>query len=366
MISTIIIASVLGFQGSFFTPQPRNANDPPRVVISELNDGLTVTTADGELLRGGVVSVFEYQRDIGLGGFVTDPAYYDAMQAAGMNAFRLICFDPWQASHGFAGQNQPFPAADFFDDQDMQTLLNEFDFAIEMASQRGMYVMINYHDTGGFRDPDYRFPANANQQFSYRPTLSQIRRFWRIMASRYRNRTHVFFELTNEPVQWSSSEYTAQDLDDFKTIYDDVRARAPRTHVVLCSFANTNSPTPRGMRQVAGELRQRGIRFRNESIGFHPYNIAFPNTHSSFRLRNLREAYPVINTEQNFPAGVIAGNSDPDAIGFDGDFMGVQSMERYGISWFHWNVNDPGQLSENFVDVLIPDAIDKGYFWVNE
>jgi hypothetical protein len=76
----------------------------------------------------------------------------------------------------------------------------------------------------------------------------------------------------------------------------------------------------------------------------------------------MRE-FPVINSEQNFPKGLIPNSEDPDAAGLDGDYLGVQSMERLGISWFHWQIDGPNDFRANFEWKLVPDAIRKKYYW---
>ena len=75
------------------------------------------------------------------------------------------------------------------------------------------------------------------------------------------------------------------------------------------------------------------------------------------------QEFAVINSEQSFPGGVVQGSGAPDASGLDGDYLGVQSMERLQISWFHWNCENTDEFRQYFRDLVIPDALKKGYWW---
>ncbi len=68
-------------------------------------------------------------------------------------------------------------------------------------------------------------------------------------------------------------------------------------------------------------------------------------------------------TEQNFPQGIVVGSVDPDARGLDGDWLGIQSMERLGIGWFQWNTTTPFEFNQYFLRYVVPDARSKSYYW---
>jgi hypothetical protein len=327
--------------------------DQPRVTIVQTPVGKVVRAGDGTLLRGGAVWVFQYGRRTGHTDYIDDPTYWDAMKQSGLNAVRLIAFDPWQRSHGDPTlYPNGYEHADLGEPEDVAALLRDMDEVVDAASENGMYVMINYHDTGGYRDPDHK------EEGTYGGTMSYATRFWAMVAPRYADRTHVFYELTNEPVKWFASDYQAEHLKDFYELYDLVRAAAPSTHIVLLSFANTHSPKAQGsMLTVADRLQQLGIDFGNASVGFHPYSTGG----TSAPIVELMNSYPVINTEQNFPGGVgVVTDSDTEPM--DNELLGVQTMERLGISWFHWKIDGPGNLRSNG-KMLREDARAKGYVW---
>ena len=148
-----------------------HADDPGRVIVHTSNAGLTVRAATGDLLRGGVVFLYKYRRDEVMAEkgdyYPTDPTYWDEMKAAGLNAVRVVCFDPWQRSHGDRGTTQPYPSANWERRSEGEVLLDELSQIVDLAAEREMYVMINYHDAGGYRDPDYRTPADKDRHFQY-------------------------------------------------------------------------------------------------------------------------------------------------------------------------------------------------------
>lgn len=342
---------------------PPTIKDPPRVRIVRNGTTLTVATGDRKLLRGVSVPVYLYLRQKGRSGFFANTKYWDMLASSGINAVRLVAFDAWQRSHGFPNSTQPFPYTDLDDPEETAALLMEMDTIVNLAASRGMVVMINYHDTGNYHDPDYSKPADANGLFPPLATCNYLTRFWDLVAPRYANRTHVFYELTNEPVQWSSDAYTSADLMKFKLLYDRVRLLAPKTHLVMLTFATHFPQTSRTPRNVAIELKNLGVDFKNVSVGFHPYNARYPEANSSGPIRDLMRGFAVVNTEQNFPVNLIPGSRDPDGSGLDGDRLGTQSMERIGISWFHWNSGIPREFRFNFQEHVVKDAIAKGYYW---
>ena len=54
--------------------------------------------------------------------------------------------------------------------------------------------------------------------------------------------------------------------------------------------------------------------------------------------------------------------TDADSLSMDDELLGVQTMERLGISWFHWKIDGPENLRVNG-GKLRDDARKKGYLW---
>lgn len=332
--------------------------------------GLTIANKKGQRLRGGSVFVYEYGREIEKTKFLRDPSYWKTMQDNGINAVRVICFDPFQQSHGDKEKSVPWPYADLNDPADVAALLDDLDFIVSIAAQHSIHVVINYHDTGGYLDPDHSKTIDQETgTFPYLETHDYLDRFWELVAPRYADRPHVAYELMNEPARWNPESYTEKNLDDIATVSKSVRKMAPETHQILLSVANHQSwkPETHSVLRLAQSLTKRGVDFTNASVGIHTYNPRHPKPNSSDEILEVMQKFAVVNTEANFPKDYMErdGESwgDPDGGGMDGDLLVVQSMERIGVSWFHWKINGPDEFEKHYLNLLVPDGKAKGYFW---
>ncbi|MEL6898229.1 MAG: cellulase family glycosylhydrolase, partial [Planctomycetota bacterium] len=248
-------------------PQPDYT--PLRVRVHWHQGHRVLRGAFNEKLRGVAVPVYKFRRDQFRNGnppdaidFIRDPAYYDMLVERNVNAVRVVFFDPWQRSHGDPGSTTPYPFADLDDPVEVAELLADLDAIVQLCDQRHIYVMINYHDTTGYRDPEYSLPADANGKFAYTTSTDYLDQFWDLVAPRYADSKHVLYELTNEPVGYHPNDYTAADLDAFAALYHRVRTMAPDTHLVLLSFT---TPASYGstMLDVANEMKARRVYFNN-------------------------------------------------------------------------------------------------------
>ena len=367
--------------------------DPERVQIVDKIHGKTVSGHQGETLRGATVAVYKFRRDtIGQPGYpsvdyATDPAFWDRMKGAGVNAVRVVCFDAWQRSHGDPDANPflPYPFASLTIEDallqgaanvseaieimrsDRAALLADLDTIVELAAQRHMYVMINYHDTTGYRDPDFAagLPPGQNH-FPYMQSTNYLYRFWNRVAPRYADRTHVFYELMNEPVGYHPNDYLNQDVVEIARLHKRVRSLAPNTHLVLASFSTPASFNQRDMLMIGRMLRVRGVDMAgpnaNSSIGFHPYDIndALPHNYQPI-LRAMSE-FAVLNTEMGLPESLNFDPNAPRAPGYGNHLLNSQSMERINVGWFAWNTFEQDGFGHVFEDILQQDAVSKGYF----
>ena len=305
------------------------AADRGRVRVIQTDHGPRLVTDQGTPLRGGAAWVYQWGRTDKITTYATDPAYYRRMREHGPNAVRVICFDPWQKSNGYVH-------ADLDKPQDAKALLAELDAVVELASKEGMYALIDYHDVGTY-DPQY------------------LRKFWDLVAPRYKDRTHVLYELANEPVKWHPEDYRPAHLADLAAAFKRVRAAAPQTHVVVLSFANSSSSRPdvsmttvaRAFDKAAG-----GVDWSKASVGFHPYNTR----KTSAPIAELAKEFPALNTEQNLP-------NFEHFVPMDGEEFGTQTMERLGLGWFHWQVEGAEKFEKNYVGRVLADAKAKGYAW---
>ncbi|MFC1680797.1 ATP-binding cassette domain-containing protein [Pseudomonadota bacterium] len=284
--------------------------------------------SNGDVLRGAPVWIYCSGKKSGATAYATDPSYYRQLQEAGLNAVRVVCFDPWQRSHGY-------PYWDLDTASERTEFLAELDRAVEIATEHHFQVMINYHDVG-------------------ESDLPHLLEFWEWVAPRYASHTNVFYELVNEPVAWSTVEFTEKVINDQQLIYKRVRELAPETHLVMLSFAQIESPHS-DFSPVDVASRLTDVDWSNASVGFHPYGVL-----SSTTILRIREAFPVLNTEMDLPSGY--GGEDETTL-IDGELYGIQTMERLGISWFAWSVDGQEKFERLFTGGVLVDAANKDYIW---
>jgi hypothetical protein len=254
----------------------------------------TVLADDGSLLR----MVHSYVHDY-FSPYYTDVHWWRAMRDVGhFNTVRVMAYlGAWPKS----------PQV-----MDLKTLLPRLDGMVDIAAAEGLYVLIDNHSE-----------CCGNQDV---PNDSA---FWKAVAPRYKDRTHVFFELKNEPWQYSGlPQYE-------RTMYQLLRPLAPETHIVLWTIEN--------LIHVADPVALVGsfpeVDYSNASVGFHPYATfrtrqkicdalglsslgCDPRLQQLLKLiQALKSSYPTVMTEL---APNAAGAPDT---GF------LMTMEKMGISW---------------------------------
>ncbi len=148
---------------------------------------------------------------------------------------------------------------------DGKTTLQIMDDLVDIAGRLGMYIIIDYHPVFGFDSAD----AAA---------------WWSEVAPRYADRTHVIYELANEP--YPNTEYPGNVIDFQEDLYQQIRGDAPDTHIILWSFPVTDF-------RMAGTVAQADqVSYQNASVGYHPYG-----GYDASDLTGLRAQYPIIATE---------------------------------------------------------------------
>jgi hypothetical protein len=254
----------------------------------------TVLAEDGSLLR----MIHSYVHDH-FSPYYTNVDWWRAMRDVGrFNTVRVMAF-----LGGWPKSTQVM---------DLKTLLPRLDSMVDMAAREGLYLLIDNHSE-----------CCGNQN------VANNTAFWREVAPRYKDRTHVFYELKNEPWQYRGlAEYE-------RTMYEVIRPLAPETHIVLWTLENLiHVADPLALVRSFPE-----VDYANESVGFHPYATyrrrhklcdalglsshgREPQTRQLLKLiETLKSAYPTVMTELS-----------PNAAGApDSGFL--MTMEKMGISW---------------------------------
>lgn len=184
--------------------------------------------------------------------------------------------------------------------------LAAIDNAVNSAARQNMYVMIN----------------NSIRPGSY--DLAELQAFWSVVAPRYKDRTHVLYEMTNEPVNggphWGNVvQYNEKVLADLKVVYDIMRRGAPDTHIALFTAPNLY-PDCNSYAAMIG--RMPGVDWQKTSVGFHHYQGT--QKFGAAGLNCLRNRYPLLMTETNYWTTREVGNLR-DALNL---------YEQLQISWF--------------------------------
>jgi len=207
-----------------------------------------------------------------------------------------------------------------------QTISNQLpyiDQAVNLAAQNGIYISLM---------------STVNQPGTY--DLQELTSFWAVVADRYKDRTHVLYELTNEPVAWYPHDYSSQNISDLKSVYHLMRSKAPNTHIVLWDFANLDD----AQSTISKITQMSGVTYSNESVGFH-YYYASPDA-----ITTIKNNYPVFMTE------VSPGPPTTD------DINHLNKMEELGISW----ISLEGKGDFNRLQTVLSQMHSSGYDWSNE
>jgi hypothetical protein len=186
----------------------------------------TIVTDRGTLIRGGRVSLDIWDE-------TPSASDVDTMKnSRGLNAFHIYAEYP--GSNKAAGYNSA-----------------KVDKVVDMADQNDLYVILTIGSGG----------ANGSFNGSF------VTAFWNFYAPRYKDRTHVVYEVVNEPQAWSAP-YNSATLTMEKNAYAQIRALAPNTHIMMMSYSQPNNWT-----QAATECANLGITWDNASVAFHTYGI---------------------------------------------------------------------------------------------
>lgn len=132
---------------------------------------------------------------------------------------------------------------------------NEADALVALTAQAGLYLVLGIG--GGPAGPDH--PGNG----WFDPNL--VRAFWDVYAPRYANRTHVLYEIINNPEINCAEPFADATMDMELQTYAQIRALAPDTHVVM--FSTSAVPEPAVIADAIG--RSEGVDFTNASFAIH-------------------------------------------------------------------------------------------------
>lgn len=256
----------------------------------------TIVTDRGTLIRGARVSLDIWDETPSQADVTT------MKNSRGLNAFHIYA--------EYAGSNRPGGYN-----------VTKVDKVVDMADENDLYVILTI-GCGGAN-------GSFNQTF--------VTQFWEFYAPRYKNRTHVVYEVMNEPQAWSAP-YRDNVLKMEKDAYDQIRRHAPETHIMMMSYSQPNNWT-----QAANECANLGISWENASVAFHTYGIdgREDNVLTSFynALKSKGIAYTC--TEPNLTLQVITTKLfERDGVS-QTYFINVREIATRNSSYYDWiNSND--------------------------
>lgn len=338
------IASIRGQSASLPT-------DRARVTVASIPDplggpNLKVLRTDANTpLRAGTAWIWEK------GNQEEPPSYYASMNAKGLNAVRMILFDTWENE---AYTPSPvFTPADWNDPAYCTRQLARMERSINYASANGMYIVINSHN--------------------YIPNYDEIynNKLWTWVAPYFANRTHVLYEISNEPMSGIGVNGAMDQArkEALKRVFNTARAGAPNTHIMVLT---PNGINDYGYGTGLGNLAESfaavpgTVDWTKTSVAYHLYaddGNVFPQAQN---LRNFHSRFPGWPSENNFPPSVsnaTLGISDSfRSQSFGSDVYVNQTCERFGLGWSMWNINGQTELNRNW-PVLWADAVAKNYTW---
>ena len=300
-VAAIIVASGLSFAEGAGISIPRGR---PRI-----NTERTTLVADnGSLLRGAVV-----QHDM------------EAMKKAkslGLNAV-----------HDYAeGCDLNYPAEG---SRAPGYRVETIDKAVKLTRELGLYYIMTIGND----------PGTFNEKWAVD--------FWKFYAARYKDETHVIFEIMNEPVKWAPP-YASDKANPVGAVelnakcWKTIRELAPKSPVMIFSY----SQLPWGSgKDVLGAVRafnslvgldEREI-WSNTAIAFHGYSGPLPTEDAAREV--LAAGYPMFMTEYYSSRwdGNGKGRNDCELTGF---------LEEENVSWLSFLYLPPGMWGLDIADDL--------------
>ena len=257
----------------------------------------TIVTDSGTLIRGARVSLDIWDE-------TPSQANITAMKNnRGLNAFHIYAEYP--GSNQSAGYNAI-----------------KVDKVVDLADTNDLYVVLTIGSGGG--------NGTFNQSF--------VTAFWNFYAPRYKDKTHVVYEVCNEPQAWSAP-YNSNTLTMEKNAYAQIRGLAPDTHIMMMSYSQPVNAT-----QAATECAGLGVAWDNASVAFHTYGIDGKEDSSltAFYTALKGKGMNYACTEPNLTLKVIT----------------TKLFERDGVSETQFiNVSDIATNNSSFADWITSNKI---------
>ncbi len=306
------IASTLCAAAAFFAVVPSADAARSRPV---LNAAHTTFVADnGRLLRGPYTST-EWVPAI-------PSAEIANIKNLGFNTVHLYAesFDP---NYPNSGSTAPGYA------------MAEIDKIVAYTRDLGLYLVITIGNGAN--------NGNHNKEWA--------KAFWNIYAPRYKNETHVIYEIHNEPVAWGPPYLTATTPANALAMetecYNIIRAQAPNTPVILFTYAvfGGSGGTTAALQDIHSfnqtVFGNANAVWTNEAVAFHGYGGWKGTSEAVAGL--IAAGYPCFMTEFTAHDWGTPGGLDVEL---------TSELERQNVSWTTFQYIPPTGVSS---DVTVPE-----------
>ncbi|MFC4701266.1 cellulase family glycosylhydrolase [Glaciecola siphonariae] len=227
-----------------------------------------------------------------------DQAYKDYfMSVAKDYNMNLVRCSPWIGNWAYMQKG------DIWYEDHKDKISHLIDRCVTWAEEAGIYAVINMH---------IEFGTTVN--------LQKSKDFWGLYAGKYKNKTHVIYELVNEPDIPSAKQ-------NMSALYSYVRNLAPNTHLILWS---PNNPSALPVADIRNNSS--GIDYSNASVGYHIYEYIVGKRVQHDKADEYRDEFPTINTE-------FYSLTDANYYPIDYEFLvdNIKVMEDRGYSWMQWS-----------------------------
>ncbi len=241
----------------------------------------TIVSDWGTMLRGCY-----WNPDVN-GGKLPNRADLAGIKRLGLNTLHLWAECYWQKQ---AGQNA-----------------TTVDSCVSWCRQESLYVVICY---GG---------CDENNDFF----LDQLKAFWNFYAPRYKDETHVVYEIQNEPAE-NTEAFHDSVINMNRECYQIIRSHAPETHVLFFSYCCLYDAA----KAIARDVERLGdsVDWSNASVAFHGYFVK-ADTQAAY-IRTLT-SQGIVLTCTEFPGGC---NSQYNRF----NEILPKTYEAEGISYLHF------------------------------
>jgi hypothetical protein len=190
--------------------------------------GTTLVTDRGTLLRGADIPI-DLTPDFPL----SPQLFQDMALAHGLNAVEVY-LEYWADVSGVH--------------------IAQADQIVDGARAAGLYVILGI---GGGPPGDGHL---GNGWFD----IQKIRSFWQIYAPRYKDQTHVIYQIQNQPDLSCDAPWPANTIAMEREAYSLIRSFAPDTHIILFSYREM--PTPSLLRSNIDQVSDL-VDWSNASVG---------------------------------------------------------------------------------------------------